>query len=61
MLLTGPGQRTLPLQMFAGINQDISLTIAAVGTMLVVLACLLLLTAEALRRRSERLRARPAG
>ena len=58
MLMTGPGQRTLPLQMFNGINQDLSLTITAAGTMLVILACLLLLTAEGLRRRSERLRLR---
>lgn len=56
LLLTGPGQRTLPLQMFNGINQEISLTITAAGTMLVVLACLLLLAAEGLRRRGERLR-----
>jgi putative spermidine/putrescine transport system permease protein len=55
MLLTGPGQRTLPLQMFNGINQEISLTITAAGTLLVVLACLLLLTAEGLRRRAARL------
>jgi putative spermidine/putrescine transport system permease protein len=58
LLMTGPGQRTLPLQMFNGINQEISLTITAAGTLLVILACLLLLTAEGLRRRSERLRAR---
>jgi putative spermidine/putrescine transport system permease protein len=57
LLLTGPGQRTLPMQMFAGINQEISLTITATGTLLIVLACLLLLAAEGLRRRSERLRA----
>jgi putative spermidine/putrescine transport system permease protein len=56
LLLTGPGQRTLPLQMFNGINQEISLTIAAAGTLLVVLACLLLLTAEGLRRRAARMR-----
>lgn len=58
LLLTGPGQRTLPRQMFAGINDNISLTITAAGTMLVALACLLLLAAEGLRRRAERLRAR---
>jgi putative spermidine/putrescine transport system permease protein len=59
LLLTGPGQRTLPRQMFAGINDNISLTITAAGTLLVVLAALLLLVAELLRRRSERLRGRP--
>jgi putative spermidine/putrescine transport system permease protein len=29
LLMSGPGQRTLPRQMFAGINDNISLTIAA--------------------------------
>jgi putative spermidine/putrescine transport system permease protein len=61
LLLTGPGQRTLPRQMFAGINDNISLTITAAGTLLVLLACLLLVAAELLRRRSERLRQRPPG
>jgi len=60
MLMTGPGQRTLPLQMFNGINQEISLTITAAGTLLVILACVLLLTAEGLRRRSAHLRGRVA-
>jgi putative spermidine/putrescine transport system permease protein len=60
LLMTGPGHRTLPLQMFAGINQEISLTITAAGTLLIALACLLLLTAEGLRRRSARLRGRTA-
>ncbi len=58
LLLTGPGQRTLPRQMFAGINDNISLTITAAGTLLVLLACLLLIVAEMLRRRAERLRMR---
>jgi putative spermidine/putrescine transport system permease protein len=56
LLLTGPGQRTLPRQMFAGINDNISLTITAAGTLLIMLACVLLVVAEALRRRSEQLR-----
>jgi putative spermidine/putrescine transport system permease protein len=42
--------------MFAGINDNISLTITAAGTLLVLLACVLLVVAEALRRRSELLR-----
>lgn len=56
LLLTGPGQRTLPRQMFAGINDNISLTITAAGTLLVLLACVLLVVAESLRRRSVALR-----
>lgn len=59
LLLTGPGQRTLPRQMFAGINDNISLTITAAGTLLVLLACLLLVAAELLRRRGERMRSPP--
>ena len=43
LLLTGPGQRTLPRQMFAGINDNISLTITAAGTLLIVLACVLMI------------------
>jgi putative spermidine/putrescine transport system permease protein len=58
LLLTGPGQRTLPRQMFAGINDNISLTITAAGTLLVLLACVLLVVAEMLRRRAARLRGR---
>lgn len=56
MFLTGPGQRTLPRQMFSGINDNISLTITAAATLLITLAVVLLLTMEWLRRRSERLR-----
>jgi putative spermidine/putrescine transport system permease protein len=47
--------------MFAGINDNISLTITAAGTLLVLLACLLLVAAEALRRRAERMRTRLPG
>jgi len=56
MLLTGPGQRTLPRQMFSGINDNISLTITAAAALLITLAVVLLLMMEWLRRRSDRLR-----
>jgi putative spermidine/putrescine transport system permease protein len=56
LFLTGPGQRTLPRQMFSGINDNISLTITAAATLLITLAVVLLLTMEWLRRRGERLR-----
>jgi len=46
LLLTGPGQRTLPRQMFAGINDNISLTITAAGTLLIIFACILLVVAR---------------
>ena len=50
------GQKTLPWQMFIGLREQISPTILAVATILVVLSILMLTTLELLRRRSERLR-----
>ncbi len=50
------GQKTLPWQMFTGLREQISPTILAVATILVVLSIMLLTTVELLRRRSERLR-----
>ncbi len=49
-------QRTIPRQMFSGIREQISPTILAVATILVVISIFLLTTVELLRRRSERLR-----
>lgn len=49
-------QKTLPWQMFTGLREQISPTILAVATILVVISILLLATVEMLRRRSERLR-----
>lgn len=54
--LAGPGQRTLPRQMFAGINENISLTIAAAATLLVLLSVAMMAAVEYLRRRGDRLR-----
>jgi len=56
LFLAGPEQTTLPRQMFSGIRENISPTIAAVATILTVLSTLMLITLEWLRRRSERLR-----
>src|SRR5437762_7621214 len=56
LLIAGPGQRTLPRQMFAGINDNISLTIAAAATMLIAISMLLMIAGGLLRRRSERMR-----
>ncbi len=50
------GQKTLPWQMFTGLREQISPTILAVATILVVISVCLLTTVELLRRRSERLR-----
>ena len=49
-------QRTIPRQMFSGIREQISPTILAVATVLVIISVGLLATVEMLRRRSERLR-----
>ncbi len=49
-------QKTLPWQMFIGLREQISPTILAVATLLVVVSIMLLTTLEILRRRSERLR-----
>jgi len=56
LLIAGPGQRTLPRQMFAGINDNISLTITAAATMLIALSLAFMVFVSWLRRRSERLR-----
>ncbi|MDN7683108.1 MULTISPECIES: ABC transporter permease [Burkholderia] len=56
LFLTGTDQRTVPRQMWAGIREQLSPTILAVATVLVVISTLLLVTLELLRRRTERLR-----
>ncbi|WP_192035325.1 ABC transporter permease [Halomonas sp. YLGW01] len=56
LFIAGPEQRTMPIQMWSGIREQISPTILAVATMLVLLSMLLLATLELLRRRNERLR-----
>jgi len=56
LFIASPEQRTLPRQMFSGIRDQISPTITAAATILVLFSVLLLTTVELLRRRSERLR-----
>src|SRR6266404_5224768 len=56
LLMAGPGQRTLPRQMFAGINDNISLTIAAAATMLIAISLVLMIAVTWLQRRSARMR-----
>lgn len=50
LFIAGPGQRTLPRQMFAGLNDQISLTIMAAATLMVALSLLLLAVVAWLRR-----------
>ena len=55
LFIAGPEHRTLPRQMFSGIREQLSPTILAAATVLIVVAGLLMLTLELLRKRSERL------
>jgi putative spermidine/putrescine transport system permease protein len=54
-------QRTIPWQMFSGIRENISPTILAVATLLILFSITLLTTIEFLRRRSEKLRGMSPG
>lgn len=56
LFLASPEDRTIPRQMWPGIREQISPTILAVATILVVISICLLTVLELLRRRSERLR-----
>ena len=56
IFLVGPGQRTLPRQMFSGIRENLDPTIAAAATFMMIISILLLFCVEILRRRSERMR-----
>ena len=56
LFVAGVEQRTIPREMWSGIREQISPTILAVATLLVLLSVALLTTIELLRRRSERLR-----
>lgn len=54
LFLAGPGQVTLPRQMFTGIRENITPTIAALATLLVLFSTALLLALEWLRGRASR-------
>ncbi|MES2713532.1 MAG: ABC transporter permease [Pseudomonadota bacterium] len=56
LFIAGPQQRTLPLQMFDGVREQISPTITAAATLLFLVSVALVAVVEWLRRRSERLR-----
>ena len=56
LFLAGLENTTIPIQMWIGLREQLSPTILAVATCLIVLSTLILVTAELLRRRSERLR-----
>ena len=56
LFVGGPDQYTLPRQMWSGIRNEISPTILAAATLLVIFSIVLLSTLEWLRRRSEKIR-----
>ena len=56
LFVGGPEQYTLPRQMWSGIRNEISPTILAAATILVIFSILLLTTLEMLRRRAEKIR-----
>lgn len=56
LFLSSFEQRTIPRQMWAGIREQISPTILAVATLLIVFSIVLMSVLELLRRRNERLR-----
>ncbi|MDA9503991.1 polyamine ABC transporter permease [Bradyrhizobium sp. CCBAU 11386] len=56
LFVSSAEQRTLPRVMFAGIREEISPTITAAATVLILFSITMLTTVELLRRRSERLR-----
>lgn len=53
LFVAGPNQATLPRQMFAGIKDNISPTIAALATILIIFSTCLLLVLEWLRGRNK--------
>lgn len=57
MFLASVDQRTVPRQMWSGIREQLSPTILAAATLLIVASFLLLLFAEMIRRRNETARA----
>ena len=61
LFVAGPEQRTIPREMWSGIREDISPTILAVATILVLISGALLTVVELLRRRGERLRGMSPG
>ncbi len=56
LFLAEPDQRTIPRQMWSGLREQISPTILAVATILILLSLVLLISLEFTRRRMERLK-----
>lgn len=56
LFVAGAEQRTLPMVMFSGIREEISPTIIAAATVLILFSVAVLAAVELLRQRSQRLR-----
>ena len=56
LFVGGPDQTTIPVQMWIGLREQLSPTIMAVATCLIIMSTLILVATELLRRRSERIR-----
>lgn len=59
IFLSGPTTVTLPLRTWQGLREQIDPTVSAASTLLIVTSTILLLSAQFLRARQERLRTRP--
>lgn len=58
IFITSPGEFTLPRQMFAGLREFLSPTIAAAAVIMILLSFVLLFISESVRRRGEKRLAR---
>jgi putative spermidine/putrescine transport system permease protein len=58
LFLVGAERRTLPMQMFSGIRDQVHPTIMAAATVLIVVSSLMLLSARLLARRNKAVRSR---
>ena len=56
LFLAGLENTTIPIQMWIGLREQLSPTILAVATCLIIMSTIILVTTELLRRRSERIR-----
>jgi putative spermidine/putrescine transport system permease protein len=59
LFLSGPTSVTLPLRMWQGLREQIDPIVSAVSTLLISTSTLLLLAAQMLRHRQERIHTRP--
>ena len=61
IFLAGPAQTPMTVRMFSGLRENISPTILAIASILVLISIILLSSMEMLRRRSERMRGMTPG